>query len=147
MSEATNIRVWARRFNVEISDLGRASQAAEKAYGAGSRRGAIYVVAMKAASVKFGLAMGSNEARAVAQGIANVCYDAAYGDGKNSYSVYRDTNIQLEKAGYGIDVLILMGELEQAAVALALDAIAVRTKERTRAGSSIVNAILAKARK
>ena len=73
----TNIRVWARRFGVEIANLDNAATMAAKVYG-NSRRGALLVCAMKRISGEFSLGMDSQNVYAGGVHIAETVYRLSY---------------------------------------------------------------------
>ena len=145
-----NVSVWARRFRVEIKNLDRAAEAADRFYGRPSRKAAIAVVAMKVVQKHLGWEMGSHGTFYGGLALATVIYNAAYVGGvgtvKEVYATFEETIKSYLDGGY-----IKEGEYSALEaykglfVGAALDAIAARNKEKFEK-VTITNAILAKAR-
>lgn len=148
MKDATrsNVSAWARRFNVEVTNYERACTVADTVYGGPSRRGAIFVVAMKAVSTKFDLPMSDKVTRHAAQVVTNIVYKFAYTDesGMNAHLIAREFLAELVATGKSVDTCLAVGSKENALVEMALDAVAVRNTERTR--PSMANVIRGKIR-
>ena len=143
MNQATrsNVSAWARRFGIEITNYERVCATADKVFGGPSRKGAIYVVAMKAVSTKFQLPMGSDITRYAASMVTHVVYNFCYSNelGLNAHVLSREVYAEMKDAA-DMDTIIAVANMNNALVDMALGAVAVRNKERTR--PSISNVVL-----
>lgn len=142
----SNVSAWARRFGVEIANYERACTVADSVFGGPSRRGAIFVAAMKAVSEKFDLPMGSDVTRCAAAVVSHVVYTLSYYGKPGICATALASEVVTEQvAKEKAETRRAVESLQEDLVTVALRAITVRTAERSR-GPSLVNAILARAR-
>lgn len=145
----TNIRVWARRFNVEIHRMERAVEYADRAYGAPTRRGPILVVAMKAIALKnpgraftMGAAQNVIAASMVAQMVYQACYSGESGHLPTlAQDILEQACAKRGMSGVRADIETIVDQL----VEMAADVIAVRNRERS--SPSLANIIIDQARR
>lgn len=147
MNTATrsNVSAWARRFNVEIKDFAKACKVADSIYGTPSRRGAIYVAAMKAASAKFNLQMGNPITHYAAVAVTQVVYEFTYSNTTaiNAHMLINDVFLEIREK-VGEEIYLALSKMEISLVSMALSAVAARTNDHQT--PSLVNAILKKMR-
>ena len=147
MNEVTrsNVSAWARRFAVKISNFEAAVEVADKVYGGQSRRGAIYVVAMKAVHVHHGIPMGSDVSIVAAAVVSDIVYGATYGEESfNAFTKAENTILKMGNAKYSDNALTKVREMAKALVDMASDAVNIRNQEK--ATPSLANMIISAAR-
>lgn len=142
----SNVSAWARRFGVEITNYERACAVADSVFGGPSRRGAIFVTAMKAVSEKFDLPMGSDVTRCAAAVVSHVVYTISYRDEPGLCATTLARKVVTEHAiGEKDETRRAVQSLQEDLITMALRALTARTAERTSRGPSLVNVILARA--
>lgn len=142
-----NVAVWARRFQVEITNLDNAVAMANKIYGGViSRKCAIIVVAMKPVATILDRDLKDPIVALVANIVTGIVYDFCYTSGSgNANLIFRkELKLLLDENRLTEDEFIEIATKEERFVALALDAVAQRNDAHSR--PSMVNAILAKVR-
>lgn len=145
-----NISVWARRFRVEIKNIDRAAEVADRFYGRPSRKASVAVVAMKVVEKHLGWDMGNRGTFYGGLAMATIVYKATYDGGvgtvAEAYAIFEETiKICLDEGYITGEVYSALESSKGLFIGAALDAIAARNKEKL-STVSITDAILAKAR-